>query len=77
MQKISCYCISFKTMKIGDKERSKEEVIHFMKQRTARPETEVYNPAFDVTPHQLITAVITEEKVLYPDFKEAIAQLPR
>lgn len=56
-------------------ERDKEEVIHFMKQRTARPETEVYNPAFDVTPHHLITAIITEKKVLYPDFKEAIDSL--
>jgi len=56
-------------------ERSKEEVIHFMNQRTARPETEVYNPAFDVTPHRLITAIITEKQVLYPNFKEAIDRL--
>jgi len=56
-------------------ERSKEEVIHFMNQRTARPETEVYNPAFDVTPHRLITAIVTEKKVLYPNFKEAIDRL--
>jgi len=56
-------------------ERSKEEVLNFMDQRIARPETGVYNPAFDVTPHHLITAIITEEKVLYPDFKTAIDQL--
>ncbi|MCX6582511.1 MAG: S-methyl-5-thioribose-1-phosphate isomerase [Candidatus Aminicenantes bacterium] len=56
-------------------ERDKEEVIYFMKQRTARPETEVFNPAFDVTPHHLITAIITEKKVLYPDFKKAIDSL--
>ncbi len=56
-------------------ERSQEEVTYFMKQRIARPETEVYNPAFDVTPHHLITAIITEKKVLYPDFKTAIHQL--
>lgn len=56
-------------------ERNKEEVIHFMKQQTARPETEVFNPAFDVTPHHLITAIITERKVLYPDFKKAIDSL--
>ncbi len=58
-------------------ERNKEEVIHFMKQQTARPETNVFNPAFDVTPHHLITAIITEKKVLYPDFKEAIDSLRR
>jgi methylthioribose-1-phosphate isomerase len=56
-------------------ERSKEEVIHFMNQRTARPETEVFNPAFDVTPHHLISAIITEKKILYPNFKEAIDTL--
>jgi methylthioribose-1-phosphate isomerase len=56
-------------------ERSKEEVIHFMNQQIARPETEVYNPAFDVTPHHLVSAIVTEKKVLYPDFKTAIAQL--
>jgi len=56
-------------------ERSKEEVTHFMNQRTARPETEVFNPAFDVTPHHLVTAIITEKKVLYPNFKEAIDTL--
>jgi len=58
-------------------ERSKEEVINFMNQQIARPETDVLNPAFDVTPHSLITAIITEEKVLYPDFKSAIGELPR
>lgn len=56
-------------------ERSKDEVIHYMNQRTARPETEVYNPAFDVTPHHLITAIVTEKKVLYPNFKDAIDSL--
>ena len=42
---------------------------------TARPQTAVYNPAFDVTPAALITAIITEEKVLYPEFGPAIAAL--
>jgi methylthioribose-1-phosphate isomerase len=56
-------------------ERDKEEVLNFRNQRIARPETDVYNPAFDVTPHQLITAIITEKKVLYPDFKSAISGL--
>lgn len=56
-------------------ERDKEEVTNFMNQRTAREFTEVYNPAFDVTPNHLIKAIITEEKVLYPNFKEAIDSL--
>jgi methylthioribose-1-phosphate isomerase len=56
-------------------ERNKDEVIYFRSQRIARDETSVYNPAFDVTPHQLITAIITERQVLFPDFKTAIARL--
>lgn len=67
------------TLKSGQEipieERSKDEVIHFMKQRTARPETDVFNPAFDVTPHTLITAIITEKKILFPDFTAAIDSL--
>ncbi|MCP4216006.1 MAG: S-methyl-5-thioribose-1-phosphate isomerase [bacterium] len=56
-------------------ERDKEEVTHFMGEPTARPETEVYNPAFDVTPNKLVKAIITEKKILYPNFKEAIDSL--
>jgi methylthioribose-1-phosphate isomerase len=56
-------------------ERDGAEVTYFRNQMTARPETQVYNPAFDVTPASLITAIITEEKVLLPDFGQAIAAL--
>lgn len=30
------------------------------------PDVDVFNPSFDVTPHRLITAIITEEKVYTP-----------
>ena len=56
-------------------ERDKAEVTNFRGQMTARPQTLVYNPAFDVTPAGLITAIITEEKVLRPEFGPAIASL--
>jgi methylthioribose-1-phosphate isomerase len=56
-------------------ERDKSEVTNFRGQATARPQTAVYNPAFDVTPAGLITAIITEEKVLFPEFGPAIASL--
>jgi methylthioribose-1-phosphate isomerase len=56
-------------------ERDKSEVTNFRGQATARPQTVVYNPAFDVTPAALITAIISEEKVLYPGFGPAIAAL--
>ena len=56
-------------------ERDKTEVTNFRGQVTARPHTAVYNPAFDVTPAGLISAIITEEKVLRPDLGRAIASL--
>ncbi|MGE5341360.1 MAG: S-methyl-5-thioribose-1-phosphate isomerase [Candidatus Omnitrophota bacterium] len=56
-------------------ERDKNEVLCFFNQPIARPQTEVCNPAFDVTPHELITAIITERKVLRPDFTAAISEL--
>ena len=34
-----------------------------------------YNPAFDVTPAELITAIITERGVLRPPYREAISRI--
>ena len=41
-------------------ERKREELIYIGKIRTAPDRSKVYNPAFDVTPNKLITAIITE-----------------
>ena len=46
-------------------ERGDKEVLCFHSVRSA-PDVAVYNPAFDVTPHELITAIITEEGVYTP-----------
>lgn len=35
----------------------------------------VYNPAFDVTPHKLITAIITDRGIIYPPFKRNIKKI--
>ncbi len=73
---ISTIDFSIETGKqIPIEERNKEEILNFMNQRIARPQTDVYNPAFDVTPHHLVTAIITEKKILYPDFKTSIDEL--
>jgi len=56
-------------------ERDPAEVRNFRGQMTARPQTAVYNPAFDVTPAGLITAIITEEKILHPPYGEGISTL--
>jgi len=45
-------------------ERSAEEVTEGFGSRTAPEGVKVYNPAFDVTPAELITAIITEKGVI-------------
>lgn len=56
-------------------ERSPEEVTQIRGVRLAPAGAKVRNPAFDVTPHELITAIITERGVLRPPFAEAIADV--
>ena len=41
----------------------------------ALPEVKCYNPAFDVTDHALITAIVTEKGICYPPFTESLAAL--
>jgi methylthioribose-1-phosphate isomerase len=56
-------------------QRNEEEVTHVAGIRIAAEGVKVYAPAFDVTPHQFITAIVTEAGVLKPPFNEAIAAL--
>ncbi|OHE27756.1 MAG: S-methyl-5-thioribose-1-phosphate isomerase [Syntrophus sp. RIFOXYC2_FULL_54_9] len=53
-------------------ERNPEEVTWVGGVQTAPEGIAVWNPAFDVTPHTLITAIITEAGVLRPPYAEAI-----
>ena len=48
-------------------QRSKDEVINFGGRPTAPKDVKVYNPAFDVTPRDLLTGLITENGIIYPD----------
>ena len=49
-------------------QRGSDEVTHFGEKKSAPDGIEVYNPAFDVTPNHLITAIITEKGVIKPDY---------
>ncbi len=53
-------------------ERDGEEVRSFQGVASAPRDVPVENPAFDVTPHELIKALITEEGVIEGDFEEGI-----
>ncbi len=56
--------------KIPIEERAREEMTHLSDVQTAPLDVQVFNPAFDVTPHQLLTGIITEKGVIYPPFQE-------
>ncbi len=56
-------------------QRDEREVTHVAGIRIAAEGVKVYAPAFDVTPHQLISAIITDAGVIRPPFSEAIAGL--
>ena len=47
-------------------ERSAEEITEGFGKRTAPAGIRTYNPAFDVTPAELITAIVTERGVISP-----------
>jgi len=44
-------------------ERNKSEIIYTFSKQTAPAISKVYNPAFDVTPNNLISAIITEKGI--------------
>ncbi|RAK23106.1 methylthioribose-1-phosphate isomerase [Anoxybacillus vitaminiphilus] len=56
-------------------ERNADEVTHISGTRIAPEGVKVYNPAFDVTPNELITAIITEKGIIRGNYTEALANL--
>ncbi|HOE22607.1 MAG TPA: S-methyl-5-thioribose-1-phosphate isomerase [Smithellaceae bacterium] len=75
---VSTFDFSIKTGEdIPIEERQADEVTTFRGAQAAPKGMKVYNPAFDVTPARLITAMITERGVLTPPFPAAIARLKR
>ena len=61
---------------IAIEQRGGGEVTDLWYARRMAPEgIGVYNPAFDVTPHDLVTGIITEKGVLRPPFGEALREV--
>lgn len=56
-------------------ERKGEEVKKFRSEVTAPVKALTFNPAFDVTPHELISGIITEYGVLRAPYSESVAKL--
>src|SRR5262249_51194547 len=51
------------------------EITHGFRRQTAREGIDVYNPAFDVTPAELIAAFITERGIIRPPYAKTLAAL--
>ena len=58
-------------------ERDPVEVAGYGDERWAPEGINIYNPAFDVTPAELVTAIVTERGVLTSPYTPAIADLVR
>ncbi|MGB2868286.1 MAG: S-methyl-5-thioribose-1-phosphate isomerase [Bacteroidota bacterium] len=56
-------------------QRSSREVTEFFGKSVTPPDVEVYSPAFDITPHELISAIVTDKGVLNPPYQQALEAL--
>jgi len=56
-------------------ERDSREVSHLGEYQLAPTGVKIRNPAFDVTPHHLITAIITDQGAVSGDFKGGLSAL--
>ncbi len=69
-------CKSGEDIIIEERPHSEITELHF-KEKIAPEGVSCYNPAFDVTPHELITAIITEKGICYPPFGENLRRMFR
>ncbi|HEV8255288.1 MAG TPA: S-methyl-5-thioribose-1-phosphate isomerase, partial [Vicinamibacteria bacterium] len=56
-------------------ERAAEEITHHGGRRMAPEGVAVRNPAFDVTPHRYVTAIVTERGIARAPYSESLARL--
>lgn len=56
-------------------ERHPDEIAIGFGKRTAPIGVSVYNPAFDITPHELVTAIITEKGIVRAPYAEGLKRL--
>jgi len=56
-------------------ERPEREITEGFGKRTAPQGVKVFNPAFDVTPHEYVTAIITEKGIVRAPYEENLRKL--
>jgi methylthioribose-1-phosphate isomerase len=73
---ISTLDLSLKSGKeIPIEERDRKEVTHIKEHQLAPDGVDVQNPAFDVTPNELITAIITDKGIARPPYVTSLQGL--
>lgn len=70
---IDLHCASGKDIPI--EERSPQEVTHVLGKQIAPTGMKVANPAFDVTSHELVTAIVTENGIARDPYKKTLPEL--
>jgi methylthioribose-1-phosphate isomerase len=66
-----------KGAEIPIEQRDPREVTEILGRQVAPKGVDVYSPAFDVTPNELVTAIITEKGVLRSPYRMALEELKR
>ena len=61
--------------KIPIEERNAREVTHVGSTRLTPEAARIRNPAFDITPHRYVSAIITEHGIARPPYTESLARL--
>lgn len=61
--------------RIPIEERDADEIRMINGRLTTLEDARVYSPAFDVTPNELITAIISDRGILYPPYKQKIRKM--
>lgn len=56
-------------------ERNSREITHIAEMQITGNDTSVYNPSFDITPAEKISAIITEQGIVYQPDNKKIAEL--
>ncbi len=71
---LSTFDLSSNVNEVVIEERNKNELMKMGNKLLAPKGIKVFNPAFDVTPPELITGIITEKGILMPPYEESIAK---
>lgn len=72
---VSTFDFNLSLQQITIEERDANEVTHIMGHAIVPDNVPVLNPAFDITPPELVTAIITEKGLIYPPYEKNIHQI--